>query len=275
MLTIPRRRATLVAIIVLVTIGLAVPMGFLKLEWSSQDLRSSSSSSSPYSLIYMTDAQRRAEHRTMLSHVTASGTKYTGFVYKSCAETFSFGYTWFTNYFNVVCDTGDLSPRCTLRIENSKGYDNLGEKSLNLWKMVHTSDEAEEIIVKLDDDTMIQKHVLDEFIDKFAKNKKCILAGMVGRWEDTFFWPLGRLYMYKKRALPPAGHIRWENATTFNKWEDGQIGYLIGTTEQSTVCDFGDDALERFAHAELKSDRVDIKFKFLSATCDQNKKPDA
>ncbi|KAG0248341.1 hypothetical protein BG011_000177 [Mortierella polycephala] len=198
-----------------------------------------------------------------MNQQTASGTKYSGFVYKSCAETFSFGYTWFTNSFNVVCDAKDVSALCTLKMENANGYETLGEKSLNLWRFVHSSNDVEEIIVKIDDDTMIQKHLFDEFIDEFAK-RDAIIAGMINTWGGEFYWPLGRLYMFKRSALPPSDSVLWANATTFNKFEDAQIGYLINTTDIELTYHLDE---ERFWHADFEDDRVKIVFKHLSATC--------
>jgi hypothetical protein len=195
-----KNRIVLAVVIFLCVIGLALPFAFLKLEWSFMKLRTFVDSCTPTSPppIYIKDEQH-TEARAILTQVTAAGTKYNGFVYKSCAETFSFGYTWFTNYFNVVCDTNDDSKLCTIWMENSKGHDLLGEKALNLWKLVHSSEESEEIIVKLDDDTMIQKRVLAEFVDEFSKNKDCVIAGVMNYWGDDFQWPLGRLYITRNR----------------------------------------------------------------------------
>ncbi|KAF9282089.1 hypothetical protein BGZ68_006215 [Mortierella alpina] len=200
------------------------------------------------------------------NQVTASGTRYTAFVLKSCAETFTFGYSWFTNTFNVVCDSQDTSPLCTLRFENAAGYDTLGEKSLNLWKYVHQSNDVEEIIIKIDDDTMIQKHVFDEFVDEFAKRRDNTLAGMINTWGGEFYWPLGRLYMFKKSYLPPADDFYWKNATFFNKWEDCQIGYIIH--EQNIHRTYELDS-ERFWHQNFEDNRVKIDFKHFSAACNK------
>ncbi|GJJ70991.1 hypothetical protein EMPS_03341 [Entomortierella parvispora] len=157
-----KNKVVLAAIILMITIALALPIAFLRMEWSFKDLASSYSS---YSYARSPSHDRP---RILRSQVTKSGTRYTAFVYKSCAETFSFGYTWFTTEaFDVVCDTLDKSPLCTVNIENSKGYELLGEKSLNLWKLVHSTEDSEEIIVKIDDDTMIQKQVMDVYTDKF------------------------------------------------------------------------------------------------------------
>jgi len=198
------------------------------------------------------------------NQVTASGTPYTAFVHKSCAETFTFGYTWFTNSFNVVCDSNDPSPLCTLKMENPNGYDTLGEKSLNLWKYVRRSNDVEDIIIKIDDDTMIQKHVFDAFVDEFAKRKNNSIAGIMNTWGGEFYWPLGRLYMFKKSFLPPADDFLWQNATFFNKWEDCQIGYLI---QEKNVDHTYYLEPEQFWHANFEDSRVKIDFKHLSATC--------
>ncbi|KAF9932087.1 hypothetical protein BGZ75_009118 [Mortierella antarctica] len=198
------------------------------------------------------------------NQVTASGTRYTAFVHKLCAETFTFGYSWFTNSFNIVCDTLDPSPLCTLKVENSNGYNTLGEKSLNLWKYVHQSDDVEDIIVKIDDDTMIQKHVFDEFVDEFANRTDNTIAGVMNTWGGEFYWPLGRLYMFKKSHLPPAGDFLWTNATFFNKWEDCQLGYLI--QEQNVSRTYYLES-ERFFHSTFEDARVKIGFKRISATC--------
>ncbi|CAO3568864.1 unnamed protein product [Mortierella alpina] len=212
-------------------------------------------------------AESRSESKSkspILNQVTASGTPYTAFVHKLCAETFSFGYSWFTNTFNIVCDPYDQSPLCTIKMGNSNGYDSLGEKSLSLWKYVHTSDDVEDIIIKIDDDTMIQKHVFDEFVDEFAKRTDNSIAGVINTWGGEFYWPLGRLYMFKKSSLPPADNFLWQNATFFNKWEDCQLGYLIH--EQNVSRTFYLEA-ERFYHSKFEDARVKINFKRISAIC--------
>ncbi|KAG0013259.1 hypothetical protein BGZ81_001150 [Podila clonocystis] len=210
------------------------------------------------------------------SQETASGTKYLGFVHKSCAETISFGYTWFTTIFNIACDKNDPSPLCTVWLENSNGYVSLGEKSLALWKLVHDTEDTPDIIVKLDDDTIIQKHLLDEWVDAFAKSP-AVIGGTMVKWEKEgmpydFWWPLGRLYMYKKSAMPPSTSHVWENASEFNKWEDGQIGYIMGVpTKDAHRIFWVDDT--RFSHSQYVEGnpnwdkRVEIKFRYLSAPC--------
>ncbi|KAG0042652.1 hypothetical protein BGZ83_000210, partial [Gryganskiella cystojenkinii] len=266
MLAVARNRAILGVIVLLVVVGLILPVMFLELEWSLKDL-GSFSSQRPFSRLHFTDNQGKRHRGAMLNQVTASGTKYTAFVHKSCAETFTFGYSWFTTAFNIVCDSEDPSRLCNLWIENSNGYETLGQKSLNLWKLVHAMDSAEEIVIKIDDDTLIQKHVLDEFIDNFARKKECKVAGMINRWGDEFHWPLGRLYLFKKWALPATGDARWEEAMRFERWEDAQIGFLVGATEVPMVCDLGPDQAEKFFHADLVEPRVEIHFKALSAKC--------
>ncbi|KAF9566417.1 hypothetical protein EC968_003761 [Mortierella alpina] len=208
---------------------------------------------------------KKSRKSPVKSQVTAAGTRYTAFVHKSCAETFSFGYSWFTNEFNIVCDPKDPSPLCTLKMDSSNGYDTLGEKSLNLWKYVHGSDDVEDIIIKIDDDTMIQKHVFDEFVDEFASRADNTIAGLMNTWGGEFYWPLGRLYMFKKSHLPPAGDFLWTNATFFNKWEDCQLGYLIH--EQNVSRTFYLES-ERFWHSTFEDVRVKIDFKRITATCD-------
>ncbi|KAG0253554.1 hypothetical protein DFQ27_007345 [Actinomortierella ambigua] len=205
---------------------------------------------------------------------TASGTKYVGFVHKSCAETMSFGYTWFSTIYNIACDKNDPSPLCTVWLENSNGYVSLGEKSLALWKMVHQAEDIPDIVVKLDDDTIIQKHVLDEFIDNFAK-QPCVIGGTMVKWakdEYDFWWPLGRLYMFKRSAMPPSSSHIWTSASDFNKYEDGQIGYIMGvpTNDTEHICWLDG---EKYAHSQYKEGdpnwdgRVEIKFRYLSAGC--------
>ncbi|KAF9963456.1 hypothetical protein BGZ70_007408 [Mortierella alpina] len=212
-------------------------------------------------------ADNRSESKSkgpIKNQVTASGTPYTAFVHKLCAETFSFGYSWFTNTFNIVCDPNDVSPLCTIKMDNSNGYDSLGEKSLSLWKYVQNSDDVEDIIIKIDDDTMIQKHVFDEFVDEFAKRTDNSIAGVMNTWGGDFYWPLGRLYMFRKSFLPPADDFLWQNATFFNKWEDCQLGYLI--QEKNVSRTFYLEA-ERFYHSTFQDARVNITFKRISAIC--------
>ncbi|KAG0012398.1 hypothetical protein BGZ82_002613 [Podila clonocystis] len=208
------------------------------------------------------------------SQETASGTKYLGFVHKSCAETISFGYTWFTTIFNIACDTNDPSPLCTVWLKNSNGYVSLGEKSLALWKLVHDTEGTPDIIVKLDDDTIIQKHLLDEWIDAFAKSS-AVIGGTMVEWKKDgydFWWPLGRLYMYKKSAMPASTSHIWESASEFNKYEDGQIGYIMGVPTKDNHRIFWVNATQ-FAHSKyvegdpIWDKRVEIKFRYLTAPC--------
>ncbi|KAF9972354.1 hypothetical protein BGZ73_004542 [Actinomortierella ambigua] len=217
---------------------------------------------------------RSAEHRSnanaILTQRTEKGTLYNGFVYKPCVDTMSFGYTWFTNIFNVVCDRQDKSPMCNLRIKSSSGYSSLGEKSLNLWKLVQRAPKATEIIVKLDDDTIIQKHVLDAIIDDFA-SKPCVLGGLLHS-DGGWYWPLGRLYMFKKSALPPPNSPLWlANGDQYRNAEDVQMGYLINVTDPKLICQI-DPA--KFWHGNFVEatpgwdKRVEIKFSFISSSCD-------
>ncbi|KAG0081809.1 hypothetical protein BGZ93_006790 [Podila epicladia] len=205
---------------------------------------------------------------------TASGTKYLGFVHKPCTETIAFGYTWFTTIYNIVCDKNDPSPLCTVWLENSNGYESLGEKSLALWKFVHDTEDTPDIVVKLDDDTVIQKQILDEFIDDFAKSP-AVIGGTMNKWTADgydFWWPLGRLYMYKKSAMPESTSHIWENASHFNKYEDGQIGYImdVPTNDNNRIFRVNET---RFHHSHyIEGDpgwdkRVEIKFRHLTAPC--------
>ncbi|KAF9972355.1 hypothetical protein BGZ73_004543 [Actinomortierella ambigua] len=209
------------------------------------------------------------------TQLTAKGTPYLGFVHKSCAETLSFGYTWFSTIYNIACDKNDPSPLCTIWLENSNGYVSLGEKSLALWKQVHETENIPDIVVKLDDDTIIQKQVLDEFIDYFS-TQPCIIAGTMVSWKDEnydFWWPLGRLYMYKRSAMPHKSSHIWESASFFNKYEDGQIGYIMGvpTNDTKRICWLADNKYYHTNYVEKDNPtwdkRVEIKFRYLSAGC--------
>ncbi|KAG0229947.1 hypothetical protein BGW42_001275 [Actinomortierella wolfii] len=210
---------------------------------------------------------------------TESGTPYSGFVYKSCTETLSFGYTWFSNIFNIVCDRRDRSPLCNFWVKSSSGYTSLGEKSLNLWNYVRhaAANEVAEIVLKIDDDTIIQKHVFDKLIDDFAR-KPCKLMGVF--WGDdngangSYFWPLGRLYIFKRSALPPIDSPRWRALDgKFSNAEDVQMGYLLNITDPAYVCKLG--MTEYFWHAaygetdEGWDKRVEIKFRPLTSSCDR------
>ncbi|KAG0253553.1 hypothetical protein DFQ27_007344 [Actinomortierella ambigua] len=210
----------------------------------------------------------------------------------------SFGYTWFSTTFNIVCDRQDTSPLCTLRIKTSgsNGQSSLGEKSLKLWKLVSRSSggggggdggsaataavtavaTTANIIVKLDDETIIQKHVLDEFIDDFAR-KPCIVAGIPhnsnnnNNGGDGRYWPLSKLYMFKKSALPPVDSPLWlaKSGRQFMNAEHVQMAHLINVTDPALVCQID---TSKFWHGDFDEStkgwdmRVELKFRYLSSS---------
>ncbi|KAG0241685.1 hypothetical protein BGW41_005560 [Actinomortierella wolfii] len=263
------KKSLLVPIFALVTIALAATT-LWHIEFQFQRIDQPSAVPPPP----VNASLSRAKVGQFWTHQTAKGTKYAGFLHKSCADTLSFGYTWFSTIFNIACDKSDPSPLCTVRLDNSNGYVSLGEKSLALWKQVNEAEDLPDIIVKLDDDTIIQKNVLDDFVDYFA-SKPCFIGGTMVPWKDekyNFWWPLGRLYMFKRSSMPAKESERWKIAEEFNKYEDGQIGYIMGapTETQDHICWLDGN---RYWHSKYTEEdqgwdkRMEIKFRYLSAGC--------
>ncbi|KAF9139017.1 hypothetical protein BGX21_007529, partial [Mortierella sp. AD011] len=111
--------------------------------------------------------------------------KYGMYMYLGCTVSPFASVFWHVTQAVKVCDFSSRGP-CDVKLKRDYTYDELGFKAQEWLQSDQFSQMLiqNEVIVKLDDDTIISKDILDYLVDKFVKSD-CKLAGaMRMRQED-------------------------------------------------------------------------------------------
>ncbi|KAF9323661.1 hypothetical protein BG006_001250 [Podila minutissima] len=165
---------------------------------------------------------------------------------------------WHVTQAVKVCDLSNSDRMCDAKMSKDYDYDELGLKAQEWLQSDRFSQivDQNEVIVKLDDDTIVSKDVLDDLVDAFIKSD-CKFAGAI-RQTDGFFWSSGPLFLvktdYLKQQLRDNGAVLQHH----KKHEDVQMSALLALQDRKSVCNID---VNTFKHRYYEDNRMLIRYK--------------
>ncbi|KAF9585694.1 hypothetical protein BGW38_001178 [Lunasporangiospora selenospora] len=194
---------------------------------------------------------------TAISKTTAVA--YEMYIYVGCTISPFASVLWHFNQAVKVCDAKNNDNQCSVKLKQNYDYNELAFKAKD-WLL---SEEfgallnKSQIIVKLDDDTIIPKETLDGLVQEFSESD-CLFAGNMRYYGDErVFWSDGPLFMVKSAYLHKMLQENAEVMDRFRKAEDVQMGALLNIKDPKLVCNVDIDA---FRHRYYEDKRLVIRF---------------
>lgn len=165
-------------------------------------------------------------------------------------------FTYVQTITNYVCDQ-KCTGRCDIRLEKDYNYLSLGNKTKDaLDNMCQQPEYLPELLVKIDDDIIIEKEELNMILGD-AVHSKCIYIGLITSNKRPFYWGGGGMYILKREALKMicardrtlVGPLRYQ--------EDVFIGHMLNLTDSTLAC-----SLEGYMlwHNRYKDERLNIRY---------------
>ncbi|KAG0251833.1 hypothetical protein BG011_007355, partial [Mortierella polycephala] len=190
----------------------------------------------------------------------AAAAAYEIYMYIGCTVSPFAAVLWHFNQAVKVCDAANLDSACNIKMKKNYDYDELAFKAKDwlLSEEFNAIMDKNEVIVKLDDDTIIAKDTLDRLVGEFMAGDCQYAGNMRYHGDERIFWSNGPLFMVK------TGHLRRmlkENSNVlsyFKKAEDVQMGALLRITDDKLVCNVN---LDTFRHRYYEDKRLSIRYK--------------
>ncbi|KAF9177612.1 hypothetical protein BGZ51_008522, partial [Haplosporangium sp. Z 767] len=168
----------------------------------------------------------------------AAAVPYEIYMYIGCTVSPFAAVLWHFNQAVKVCDADNLDNACNVKMKKNYDYDELAYKAKD-WLLSEEFSaimDRSEVIVKLDDDTIIAKDTLDRLVEEFAA-ADCLYAGnMRYHGDERIFWSNGPLFMVKTKYLRKMLTENREVLSYFRKAEDVQMGSTLRITDDKLVC---------------------------------------
>ncbi|KAF9946854.1 hypothetical protein BGZ72_011084 [Mortierella alpina] len=196
---------------------------------------------------------------TGMSTFDKAPVRYDIYMYIGCTVSPFAAALWHFNQAIRVCDADNLDSECTFKMNQNYDYEILGIKAKH-WLMSKEFDavlERNEIVVKLDDDTIISKDILDKLVHEFSSSE-CVFAGNMRKTKEGYYWSNGPLFMVKTGFLRTRISKGADVLSRFNKAEDVQMGALLAIEDESQVCNVD---LAAFRHRYYEDERMTIRYK--------------
>ncbi|KAF9571315.1 hypothetical protein EC968_000755 [Mortierella alpina] len=187
---------------------------------------------------------------------------YDIYMYIGCTVSPFAAALWHFNQAIKVCDADNLDGECTVKMERNYDYEVLGMKAKHwlLSKEFGAILDRNEIVVKLDDDTIISKDILDRLVREFSSSE-CVFAGNMRKTKEGYYWSNGPLFMVKTDFLRGRLSKGAEVLNQFVKAEDVQMGALLAIEDERQVCNVD---LSAFRHRYYEDERMTIRYKPMS-----------
>ncbi|KAG0056591.1 hypothetical protein BGZ83_004373 [Gryganskiella cystojenkinii] len=186
-------------------------------------------------------------------------TKYDIYMYLGCTASPFAAVFWTISQAVKVCDLHSADRMCDVKLTRDYTYDELAIKTtewLNSERFQEMLDQNE-VLVKLDDDTIVSKDTLDGMVADFVQSE-CKFAGTMRQTQAGLFWASGPLFLvktdYMKQQLRDNGHV----LQYYTKEEDVQMSDLLSIYDKNLVCSLDVDA---FKHRYYEDRRVSIRYK--------------
>jgi len=196
---------------------------------------------------------------TSMSSSRINVPKYGIYMYLGCTVSSFASVFWHVTQAVKVCDRLNSDRLCDYKMTEDYDYNLLARKA-RAWllsdRYAQMVDENE-VLVKLDDDTIVSKDTLDEMVSQFA-DSDCLLAGMVRQAENGMFWNTGALYMVKTSHLKKQLKENSDVLSKYDKAEDVQFAELMNITDKNLVCSLDPNA---FKHRYYEDGRISIRYK--------------
>ncbi|KAG0239771.1 hypothetical protein BGW41_007486 [Actinomortierella wolfii] len=186
--------------------------------------------------------------------------KYGMFLYLGCTASPFASVLWHVTQAVKVCDRSNSDQLCDVKMSNDYTYDELGLKSVE-WlgsDRFRQMTDQNEIIVKLDDDTIISKDIMDGLVESFSKSK-CKFAGIMRRrQEDGLYWSSGPLMLVKTNHLRQQLQNNFDRLRYNTKHEDVGFSDMLSIRNPEDVCNVD---LSLFRHRYYEDSRMTIRYK--------------
>ncbi|KAF8984676.1 hypothetical protein BGZ46_007277 [Entomortierella lignicola] len=181
------------------------------------------------------------------------------FMYIGCTLSPFTAVMWHFTEAVKVCSVDNKDRHCNVRLKQNYNADMLGLKARD-WMMSEefkTMLDTKKVIVKVDDDTIISKDVLEGLVNEFAASDYKY-AGNMRRAENQIIWSNGPLFMVKSDYMRQQLRDNFRTLDYYKKEEDVQMGDLLGITNFKDVCNIDVDV---FRHRFYEDKRMEIRFK--------------
>ncbi|KAF9919495.1 hypothetical protein FBU30_010962 [Linnemannia zychae] len=187
-------------------------------------------------------------------------TKYGIYMYIGCSASPLAAAFWHFTQAVKVCDPSNPDRMCDVKVKKDYSYEKLGLKSQEWLQSNRFSQmlDENEVIVKLDDDTIITKDVLNGMVEDFARSD-CKMAGAVRQTDFGRYWISGPFLMVKADYLKKRLHENWDFLPYTEKSEDMQMAALLDIYESEDVCNVDINA---FRHRYYEDSRMVIRANF-------------
>ncbi|KAG9060852.1 hypothetical protein KI688_007921 [Linnemannia hyalina] len=180
------------------------------------------------------------------------------YMYLGCTVSPFASVLWHVTQAVKVCDLSNSDRMCDVKMSKDYDYDELGLKAQEWLQSGRFSQivDQNEVIVKLDDDTIVSKDVLDDLVDAFIKSD-CKFAGAM-READGFFWSSGPLFLVKTDYLKQQLRENGAELQYHKKHEDVQMSALLALQDRKSVCNID---VNTFKHRYYEDNRMLIRYK--------------
>jgi hypothetical protein len=166
-------------------------------------------------------------------------------------------YTYVQTISKYVCDKSTQG-RCDIRLKSDYTYDVLGHKTKEFLDALCTSKkDLPELLIKIDDDSIIGKNELNLLINDFMAST-CIYGGPMGGYSKPYVWAQGSFYLIKRAGLERiCARDRKIIEDLGGDHEDVYVGYLLDIASSDLACEIGGYTAW---HKEYSDNRVKIQY---------------
>ncbi|KAF9971893.1 hypothetical protein BGZ73_005061 [Actinomortierella ambigua] len=188
----------------------------------------------------------------------ATTTKYGMYMYLGCSASPFASVLWHVTQAIKVCDRSTSDRMCDVKMSKDYDYDVLALKAqewLQSDRFTQMLDENE-VIVKLDDDTIISKDSLDGMVEEFVRSE-CKFAGVM-RESNGLYWSSGPLYLVKSNFMKQQLRENSQEFQYHSKYEDVQLSSVLNLRDWKLVCNVDTSA---FKHRYYEDSRMTIRYK--------------
>ncbi|KAG0300545.1 hypothetical protein BGZ98_009094 [Dissophora globulifera] len=192
------------------------------------------------------------------SSLEATSHKYGMYMYLGCTVSPFASVFWHVTQAVKVCDLSS-SGQCDVKLKKDYTYDELGFKATEWLQSERFSQmlNESEVIVKLDDDTIIPKNILDDMVDQFVKSDCKFAGAMRVRDYDGLYWSSGPLILVKADHFKQQLRDNGEELLKFGKHEDVQMSAMLDLRDPKLVCNID---VDQFKHRYYRDNRMTIRF---------------
>ncbi|KAF9201418.1 hypothetical protein BGZ49_008326 [Haplosporangium sp. Z 27] len=193
------------------------------------------------------------------SSINTTPHKYGIYMYLGCTVSPFASVLWHVTQAVKVCDSSNSDRLCDVKMKKDYDYTELAFKAKE-WLLSDRFSEMldqNEVIVKLDDDTIISKDILDGMVDEFMRSD-CKFAGVMRENPDGLFWVTGSLFLVKAGYLKQQLRDNVVALDYYRQAEDVQISDLLNIRDRKSVCNLD---MNVFKHRYYEDHRMLIRYK--------------